>query len=142
MLRLITFGCSYTYGEGLSDVKKSILGGNPINQSKLGWASLLSQKLNLELVNISYPGTSNTEILYNILTFDFKSTDIVVIMWTHPIRDIMFDSWTKFISFRTRLGFWKKETNKAWAEQVNIKDYVIKTWICIHHADLLLKLKK
>ena len=141
MARLITFGCSYTYGEGLPDVKRSIINGNPTNKSKLGWAFLLSQKLNLELVNISYPGTSNTEILYNIVTFNFNADDVVVIMWTHPIRDIMFDRWSNILSFRTRLGFWKKETNKSWAEQVNIKDYVMKTWMCMHHADLMLKSK-
>ena len=141
-LEIVTFGCSYTYGEGLPDVKKHFISGNPQNTSKLGWATLVSQKLKLDLVNISYPGTSNTEILYNILTFNFKADDIVVVMWTHPIRDIMFDKWTRFNSFRTRLGFWKKESNTAWEKQVDIKDYVIKTWMCIHHVDLLLKVKK
>lgn len=141
MPRLITFGCSYTYGIGLPDIKKNFFGGNALSPSKMGWPALLSDKLNYDLVNISYAGSSNTEILYNILTFKFKPDDTVVIMWTHPIRDIVFDKWTSFISQRTRLGFWWKDKNKEWEKQVNIKDYIIKTWICIHHADLLLQSK-
>jgi len=142
MSRLITFGCSYTYGEGLPDVKRIPIIDQPSSPSKLGWASLLSQNLGLELVNMGYPGSSNTEILYNILTFDFKEDDTVIIMWTHPVRDIVFDKWTPITFMRTRLGFWKKETNKSWEEKVNIKDYIIKTWMCIHHADLFLTSRK
>lgn len=139
--RLITFGCSYTYGIGLPDIKQYIITGHPMGPSKLGWPKLLSKKLNCKLVNVSYTGSSNTEILYNILTFKFQPNDIVVIMWTHPIRDIIFDKWIHILSQRTRLGFWWKDKNKEWENQVNIKDYITKTWMCMHHADLLLKSK-
>tara|TARA_B110000503_G_C7030136_1_gene363639 strand:- start:97 stop:684 length:588 start_codon:yes stop_codon:yes gene_type:complete len=133
---LITFGCSYTYGVGLPD--------DSITPSKSGWASLLSQELGLKLINKSEPGASNTEILYEILTFNFKKDDTVIIMWTHPIRDIMFTKWTKFKLLRTRLGFWSKKndkTNKDWERQVDPIDFIIKSWICIHHAGIFLKLK-
>ena len=141
MSRLITFGCSYTYGEGLPDVKLNLL-RNPKAPSKLSWTKILSDELGLELVNVSFPGSSNTEILYNILTFNFQPDDIVVVMWTHCVRDIRFDSWLQFISQRTRLGFWTTNSNKAWESQITIKDYVYKTWLSIHHAGLFLKSKK
>ena len=142
MSRLITFGCSYTYGEGLPDVKRIPIIDQPSSPSKLGWAHLLSQHLGLELVNMGFPGSSNTEILYNILTFDFKEDDTVVVMWTHPVRDIVFDKWTPIIFMRKRLGPWSKEKNKSTMWKINIQDYIIKTWMCIHHADLLLTSKK
>jgi hypothetical protein len=139
--RLITFGCSYTYGIGLPDIKTTFITGKPRAPSKIGWAALLAQKLGVELVNVSYPGSSNIEILYNILTFEFKKDDVVVVMWTHPIRDIMFDKWTHIMSQRRRLGFWWQDKESAWENQVSIKDYIIKTWMSIHHADLFLKSK-
>ena len=142
MPRLITFGCSYTYGQGLPDIKLMPFTGYPISSSKLGWAALLSQKLKLELINVSYPGASNIEILYNILTFNFNPDDIVVIMWTHPVRDIVFDKWTNTVSRRTRLGFWRKKKYKLWEDQIDVKDFITKTWIYIHHADIVLKEKK
>ena len=73
MQRLITFGCSYAYGTGLEDCKNWFFNQfHHLKPSKLGWAQTLANKLDIELVNKSFPGSSNIEVLYSILKFDFK----------------------------------------------------------------------
>ena len=88
MSRLITFGCSNTYGEGLEDCWiNNDAGPEP---SKFAWPQLLADDLNLECVNLSVPGTSNKQICNDILNTDLESTDIVVIMWTFFSRTCFF----------------------------------------------------
>ena len=88
MSRLVAFGCSNTYGEGLPDCwDDGEAGPKP---SKYVWPQLLADDLNLECVNLSVPGTSNKQICNDILNTDFKSTDIVVIMWTFFSRTCFF----------------------------------------------------
>ena len=147
--RLITFGCSYTYGIGLPDCWK-----DPCNQSKMGWPNLVSDKLNVELINISASGASNFEILHNIINFDFLDSDIVVIMWTHYARDILFKSWIKtdplvrLGPWTTGVGSWFRQlidthvaVGKDWIENMNEETFALKSWAYIHHADLYLKSK-
>jgi len=141
MSRLIVFGCSYAYGTGLPDCKNWMFNKlHNLKPSKLGWASLLADKLNLELVNESFPGSSNTEIMYNVLKYDYHKDDTVVIMWTHYVRDMLFNSAHKYPFFRDRLGPWAKtQKERLWAEYLSEKDYAMKSWFHIHHADLYLQ---
>tara|TARA_B110000908_G_C10080021_1_gene369133 strand:+ start:181 stop:831 length:651 start_codon:yes stop_codon:yes gene_type:complete len=88
MSRLVAFGCSNTYGEGLPDCWRNMVPGP--KPSKYVWPQLLANDLNLECVNLSVPGTSNKQICNDILNTDFKSTDIVVIMWTFFSRTCFF----------------------------------------------------
>jgi len=74
MSRLITLGCSHTYCEGVS---------NPSSES---WPSILSNKLDKELINLGAPGASNRYIQHNIINFSFKPDDTVIILWTYPDR--------------------------------------------------------
>lgn len=145
MSRLVTFGCSYTYGKGLEDCQdwpllhKSMHSYKP---SQLGWPNQLSDKLGVGLVNKSYPGSSNLEILYEILQFDFKQDDIVVIMWSHYLRDMLFTRFFKWIFLRRRLGAWKNTgVAKKWVEQMSERDYSMRTWIYLQHASLYLNSK-
>ena len=134
--RLITFGCSYTFGIGLPDCKYG-----DKNPSKLGWPTLLSDRMGAELVNISASGASNFEILYNILNFDFQDTDTVVIMWTHFYREYYFTKWFPLLSNR-QFGPWTTgRIARKWVEQMNDKDFAMKSWAHIHHAGLYLKSK-
>jgi hypothetical protein len=89
-MRLITFGCSITYGHGLEDCcfGQSYEPG-PI-PSKLAWPSLLAEKLNLECVNLSRPGFSNKAITKKILEFEYQTNDIVVVQWTFKNRSSVF----------------------------------------------------
>ena len=84
-MRLVTFGCSYTFGQGLEDcfVLPNNSGPAP---SKFAWPQLLANAQNLRCINMSNPGSSNKEILNTLLKFRFESTDIVIIMWSFTER--------------------------------------------------------
>ena len=135
MPRLITFGCSFTYGLGLPDCIDT--GTEWSSPSNFAWPNLLANKLNYQLKNESYPGSSNLEILYRILNFKFEQDDVVVIMWTVPPRDMYFQPFGKLYR---RLGIWMRDRfAKKWILSINDQDYTQRTWIYIHHADLYLK---
>jgi hypothetical protein len=83
--KLVTFGCSLTYGTGLSDCWDGSIGG-PV-PSKLAWPEILRRLMNIKIVhNFSKPGASNKEIAYLVLKQLSKGTikqdDVVIIQWT------------------------------------------------------------
>lgn len=83
MPRLLAFGCSYTYGEGLDDcwvLDKEKPRDSP---SSFAWPSLVAKELNRKVYNYGIPGASNKQIWYNILNKSFKQDDLIVILWTH-----------------------------------------------------------
>ena len=59
MRRFVVFGCSIAAGYGLDSKEE-------------GWASILSKRANLELVNNGIPGASNKLICSKITQFKFK----------------------------------------------------------------------
>ena len=135
MSRLITFGCSITYGLGLPDCIESNAGW--AKPSEFAWPNVLANKLKYKLENQSFPGSSNLEILYKILGFKFEPTDTVAVMWTYPNRDMYFHNFGK--PYR-RLGVWMKDAfAKKWIALLDEHDYTQRTWIYIHHADLYFK---
>jgi len=77
MKRLVAFGCSLTQGQ---DLEKGV------EYSRLAWPYLLGQKLNLAVVNCGKNGSSIKRIWWDIMNFDFHSTDTVVVLWTHINR--------------------------------------------------------
>ena len=82
-MRLVTFGCSHTFGAGLPDVW-DFENHTPIftqGPSKYAWPQLLADKLNIECVNAGQPGASNKEVWYHIINTKFKKNDIVIILW-------------------------------------------------------------
>lgn len=91
MARLIAFGSSYTYGDGLPDIY-------PDNKepSKLAWPSILSSQLNLQCINMSSQGAGNRKIWHDILNFKFEPNDVVFILWAFSNRHTIFDSKSKF----------------------------------------------
>lgn len=143
MQRLITFGCSFTYGSGLPDCCGENGSGPDPNitpASKMGWPAVLAKDLDLELINCSKPGASNLEILYHILNFKFNESDTVVVMWTIHNRDIFFKKsiFSKH-NFR-QLGVWMSDKIAMnWMKNLDEHDMGTKTWIYMHHADLVLK---
>ena len=86
--RLITFGCSNTYGHGLADchVPPHHAGPNP---SKFAWPQLLANRLNLECVNLGEPGGSNKLMWWKTVNFEFEPTDVVMYYATFPDRDMV-----------------------------------------------------
>jgi len=90
-MRVIAFGCSYTYGHGLPDcIDKNNHKAPGPNPSIFSWANLFATKhMRRPCVNMSNCGASNQRIAWNILNFDFRENDYVIIMWTHPFRNGM-----------------------------------------------------
>lgn len=94
MTKLYTFGCSYTFGQGLDDLPMSFRDRNKslIPPSKLGWPNLVATALGYELVNLAVPGISNRHIVHVVLNelpyIDPKGK--VIIHWTHVGRSMFF----------------------------------------------------
>jgi hypothetical protein len=146
MKKLITFGCSFTYGHGLPDCLHKN-GHGPLDYpSKMGWPSMLGNHLNLTVINKSVPGASNLEILYHLLNFNFSNDDTVVIMWTFPFRDLFFErTFKNWLNNKTytqlKIFLQKSRWRKLWIPDGDERDYAIRSWIYMHHASLLLKSK-
>lgn len=92
MNRLLTFGCSNTFGHGLPDCwnKKTKKPGD--SPSKYAWPKRLAKKLDLQCENLSRPGASNREIWWRVVNTDFERTDTVIILWTLLYRHCIIDS--------------------------------------------------
>ena len=91
MARLVSFGCSITYGHGLPDcfIPPLMQGPTP---SEYAWPALVSNKLGLENINNSRCGSSNQRILNDLLSFNFKEDDTVVILWTYYRRSLLWET--------------------------------------------------
>ena len=157
MHRIITFGCSFTYGSELPDcVGQPKL--NSLSQiwdrkpSQYAWPAVLGKLMNMDVCNQSHPGASNLEILCEVLDFKFRPDDIVVIMWSLSHRELIFEE-VNSKSYKRKFGEkglrpWRKLT--VWSKGVMAEDfqkvkeidYIKRTWIYMHHADLYLKSKK
>ena len=147
MSRLITFGCSHTYGHGLEDCLLEDNRPGPI-PSKLAWPNHLGNMLGREVINMSRPGASNLEILCNILKFDFQDTDIVVILWTDYARDLIFLPYPTTINGLgfMPIGSWMtlKDDGVDVESWLNIHtDYDLQTrsMLYVHHAESYLNNK-
>jgi hypothetical protein len=136
--RLITFGCSFTYGQGLPDC----LTGDEA-PSQYSWTYLLSKKLNRSLVNCGVPGGSNLQILNEILNFKFEKNDLVIVMWSLVDRDTIFlKRLFSTDNILIKVGYWTKNIiAKRYLERINLHDQKLKSWFYMHHADLYFKNK-
>lgn len=88
--RLVTFGCSNTYGHGLPDCVDNALNFGP-KPSKFAWPNHLARSLGIETIeNCAVPGSSNKQIARLILAYPFEKTDLVVVGWSFIERDCIF----------------------------------------------------
>jgi len=111
MPRLVVFGDSYTFGDGLPDCYPVTPETKP---SEYVWAQLVANKLDYELVNLAKCGSSNLEILWKIMNTSFKDDDLILVAWTpHHIRSHFFE----FIN--------KTTTTKVGTENPRYKDIVM-----------------
>jgi len=132
-MRIVAFGCSYTYGQGLIDCH---LDNNTpgLKHSEFSWPSILAKKLNCDCINLSHPGYGNGAILNSILNFEFLQDDIICVMWSFKNRDILFT----YDGKNKNLGRWIK----PWFIQQDLFDLSIKNYLHIHHAESYLKSNK
>ena len=89
-MRLITFGCSLTYGHGLKDCYIPKTGGYPNVPSRYAWPQILADRLGVPCFNRSRPGVSNKFILKSIQDFCFEKNDVVICLWTYSARYTIF----------------------------------------------------
>lgn len=125
MERLVAFGCSYTFGQALPGAifDKKI-------PSNLSWPSMLAQHLGVDVENQGEPGASNLEILWKILNFNFDSSDMCFIMWSHFTRASIFrEEGFKRLDFHTLSKY-----EKSWLRVHPEYDQIVHNWIYIHHA--------
>ena len=133
MRRLVTFGDSFTYGHYLPD---------NLTQS---WPAVLASKLNYELVNKAVPGSSNVEILAEILTFTFQPDDLVIVGWTFIERDIIFQKQTLLGRLfdrheHIRVQAWQdNEESLQYIKLHNDFDMAVRSGLYVHHAELYLE---
>ena len=81
--RLITHGCSFTYGEELADPALSC------------WPRLVADHFGLELINLAKPAYSNDLMMGDIVDTKINHTtyhDLVIIAWTSHARVGLHDS--------------------------------------------------
>jgi hypothetical protein len=132
---LVTFGCSLTYGHGLQDCFEPESNGAGPYPSKFAWPQLLADTLKLNCVNLSSPGSGNTEILYKVLDHSFTQEDFVLIFWSYSERDVVFDEQGNM----TRIAHFEPYPYlKEWAKIHGSYDLETRTWLCMHHAYLYL----
>lgn len=137
MSRLVAFGCSYTYGHGLTDchIDPNLPGSEP---SKFSWPSLLADMLNVEVVNCSDPGASNIHMLWKLINFEFKKDDICVIMWSHfgrlPFSNLKYDP---------NNVIWENYDRSVIRSLPDIdkENIIVKNCIVMHHAYSYLEMK-
>lgn len=137
--RLIALGCSHTYGHGLEDCFFPPHGYGP-EPSKLAWPNQLSQLLEIEqTVNLALPGCSNKYICHAASCFDFKPTDLVVVLWTYNDRTGIFKSQDDYYI----IAHWKdsKYSKKFIKSYYSNYDISFQNSIYINYLKLLLKQK-
>lgn len=137
-MRLIAFGCSLTYGAGLSDcfVPPDRPGPYP---SKKSWPYLISLALGVDCINQSRPGSSNKEIWHSIVSFDFQEDDIVFIMWSYPERTCVLHP-TKDKS--QQIGPWAGTGDLFYKQFYSEYDSRTMSRLFVNHANLFLKSKR
>lgn len=145
MPRLVSFGCSFTYGHSLPDCY--VGNGRPSDSpSKFAWPSLLAEKLDYDCLNLSACGSGNYQILLDILRTDFKQDDIVVTGYSY------FDRYPYYqMSDRINEGFQigqkmkhvlhRKEINKEILGDTSDEQKFWNNWLSIQHAEMLLNSK-
>lgn len=129
MPRLIAFGCSYTYGEGLPDCYKDGQAGP--YPSRLSWPTLVATKLGISMNNLALPGAGNAEILDRVLRFQFEPDDICMIMWTHFVR---------YAHFKVIDNY---HPRREWGWDTTVLDdgfhNAYKNYVAMHHCSLYLE---
>tara|TARA_B110000858_G_C17764223_1_gene456141 strand:+ start:662 stop:1285 length:624 start_codon:yes stop_codon:yes gene_type:complete len=141
--RLIVFGDSMTWGEGLSDVNKSINEFGPA--SKFAWPEILAHSAGVEVVNNAIPGASNKFISDKILEFKFEKNDKAIILWSWHGRFHSYQSNPKS-EIGWKIGPWNakaKKPSQAYFQYIySTEDSLQQNFIYINHIADYLKYKK
>lgn len=132
-MRIVAFGCSYTYGHGLSDCLENDKVTQGPSPSKLAFPALLAKKLNCDYLNLGKSGNSNKEIWDDILNFKFQKDDIAVITWTYYSRFCIIKS-----NGIRRINPWKDEEKLFYMNYSNRNDMLLDFYNRLNHTSFYL----
>lgn len=115
---LVTFGCSHTYGQGLSDCMEDDGSAGP-KPSNIAWPNILKNSVGFKsLNNRARPGASNKIIAKKIIEYPYyNSKTVVVILWSNFSRHTIFKNKKQQIHMMPHmadgakwmpLSFWKR----------------------------------
>lgn len=77
--RIVSFGCSFTWGTDLPDCSD----GNPYGFSQLTWSALVAQKLDKQYYSCALGGSGNLSIADRVFDWvNLNPDDFVMINWT------------------------------------------------------------
>lgn len=131
-MRIIAFGCSYTYGHGLSDCLDD--NGHPApSASKLAFPSIVAKKLGCQLLNLGKSGNSNKEIWNDILNFEYKKNDIALITWTYYSRFCIIKS-----DGIKRINPWIEKEKLYYMNYSNRNDMILDFYGRLNHTNFYL----
>lgn len=83
MKRILTVGCSFTYGTELPDVADSCSLTDLANQSQLSWPWILARHYSAQVTNLAISGGSNGRTFRVAMSQSARSKyDLVVCQWT------------------------------------------------------------
>ena len=117
MPRIIAFGCSNTYGEGLEKRITHAYDSLKEPASKYAWPQILGNLLGIgNVVNRAEPGSSNKHIWERVMSFEYQKDDIVIIHWTFIDRDC-------FFGLHQKIGPWQTRGPRLWLETKAAKLY-------------------
>lgn len=137
--RLVAFGCSLTYGDGLDDCYDPITKLPGEHSSRYSWPEILGNKLKIEkIINRGYSGASNKLIWKNIIDYNFNLDDLVIIMWTFPERHCIFNNETDSI----HIGPWGRKISTIYYEYFYSSfDHTVDDSLRIDHINFFLQNK-
>jgi hypothetical protein len=135
-MRLISFGCSLTFGHGLPDCHTPPNGpGN--TPSKYAWPDLLSVHMNRKCINMSHPGASNKRIWKTIIDFEYQPTDVVFVLWSYVDRSSVI--YKKHVH---DIGPWMDDDiSKNYYKNYSKHDALLQSQLYISHVNSFLKEK-
>ena len=115
--RLVTFGCSLTYGHGLADCYQPNGKEGP-HPSVQAWPFLVARHYGIAIDNQGIPGGSNKQIFNTLRNYDFQKGDCVVVLWSKINR-----SCTLYPDYVDKFGPWLNSTrSKTWLKHI-FSDY-------------------
>lgn len=136
--RLVTFGCSLTYGHGLADCYQPNGREGP-HPSVQAWPFLVARHYGLAIDNQGIPGGSNKEIFYALRNYNFQKGDCVIVLWSYINR------WCSiYPDYIDRYGPWiKSSRSKTWIKYLfNDHDSTNELLNYDEHARLYLNSRK
>lgn len=138
--KLYAFGCSYTYGHGLEDCIVGEVEPAKI-PSQLGYANIVGEAINRDVLNLSDCGSSNKQITHHVKNVYKKinSDDAVICQWSFMDRYMIFD--TNSHNNIEKLGPWiDTKPSKSYYKFIHTDlDCITMTSWYINYTDLMIK---